>query len=192
MADLSSMALRQGIDPVTWHFSARAAARQTRSFDLRSRGRRGTRRRAEGISLGGADVGWCRAAVVVLAVILASVLGVVRSDAQEQPASRTRAPSKISGGTSRQAFSGKVQSLDLKRNLLNVDTVEGGVTEIFPVKKGVTVSTAYGGKLKLTQLSPGTNVIVYYEQKGGRRTVSEIVVLAVRPAEEKKTTPPPS
>lgn len=112
--------------------------------------------------------------------------------AQEQRRRKVPVLDKITSGPSRQAFSGKVQSLDLERNLLNVNTVQGGNTEIFPVKKGVRVALADGGKLKLTALTPGTNVIIYYEQKGDRRTVKEIVVLMASPSEEKKKTPPPS
>jgi hypothetical protein len=94
------------------------------------------------------------------------------------------------GGARRQAFSGKVESLDLGRSILNVNTVQGGGTEIFPVKKGVHVMTADGDRLRLSALTPGTNVIVYYEQKGDRRTVKQIVVLAAAPREEKKPLPP--
>jgi hypothetical protein len=86
-----------------------------------------------------------------------------------------------------------VQSLDLKRGLLKVNTVEGGVTEIFPVKKGTSISMADGGKIKLRELAPGTSVIVYYEQKEDRRTVSGIVVLAASESErKKKKSLPPS
>jgi hypothetical protein len=71
--------------------------------------------------------------------------------------------------------------------------VEGGATEIFPVRKGISVSGAKGRKLKIRELSPGTNIIVYYEYRDGRRTVNEIMVLAVRPPkDEKKKSPPPS
>ena len=113
---------------------------------------------------------------------------------QGQDERSTRAPDigKTGGGASRQAFSGKVQSVDLKRKLLMVGTVEGNVTEYFPVKKNVSVSTAVGDKLKVKELEPGTNVIVYYTVKGDRRSVSEIVVLSATSAEEeaKKTNPP--
>ncbi len=96
---------------------------------------------------------------------------------------------KISGGSTNQAFSGIVQSLDMKRNILNVNTVQGGVTEIFPIKKGLKVETAEGSKTKLEDLKPGTNVLIYYSQKGDRRTVKQIVVLAAEKVAAKKATP---
>ncbi len=96
---------------------------------------------------------------------------------------------KISGGSTNQAFSGIVQSLDMKRSILNVNTVQGGVTEIFPIKKGMKVETAEGIKTKLEDLKPGTNVLIYYSQKGDRRTVKQIVVLAAEKVATKKTTP---
>ncbi len=128
-------------------------------------------------------------AAVLLALPLVTLIGAGLAGAQEH---KRKVPvlEKITSGPSRQAFSGKVQSLDLERNLLNVNTVQGGNTEIFPVKKGVRVKTAEGEKLKLTELTPGTNVIIYYEQKGDRRTVKDIVVLASGPGETKKSPPP--
>jgi 3-dehydroquinate synthase class II len=50
------------------------------------------------------------------------------------------------------------------------------------------VVTADGDKLKLSKLKPGTDVIVYYDQKGDHRAVTEIVVLVGGAA--KKKTPP--
>lgn len=132
-------------------------------------------------------------ALIVLLLALATISGIALSQAQEERRSRIPIIGRITGGPSRQAFSGKVQSVDLKRNLLKVDTVEGGATEIFPVKKGTPVSMADGGKIKLQELVPGTSVIIYYEQKEDRRTVSEIVVLAASEGEsKKKKSPPPS
>jgi hypothetical protein len=61
------------------------------------------------------------------------------------------------------------------------------------------VETAGGEKLKVKELSPGTNVIVYYEVKNDRRSVSEIVVLGpggdekqtdAKDKNTKKPTPP--
>ncbi len=96
---------------------------------------------------------------------------------------------KISGGSTNQAFSGIVQSLDMKRNILNVNTVQGGVTEIFPIKKGLKVETAEGNKTRLEDLKPGTNVLIYYSQKGDRRTVKQVVVLATEKVAAKKAAP---
>jgi len=104
---------------------------------------------------------------------------------------KTKVPGldKITTGPSRLAFSGKVQSLDLDRNILNVNTVQGGNTEIFPIKKNVRVATVQGEKLRLTFLTPGTNVIIYYEQKGDRRSVKDIVVISTGAPTEKKSPP---
>lgn len=110
--------------------------------------------------------------------------------AQERRKYKVPVVDKISGGNARQAFSGKIQSLDLGRNVLNVNTVQGGNTEIFPLRKGIRVATAAGEKMKLQKLTPGTNVIVYYDQKGERRTVKEIIVLGANPGETKKSAPP--
>lgn len=109
--------------------------------------------------------------------------------AQEPHRRKVPGLDKATSGFSHLAFSGKVESVDLKRKVLNVNTVQGGSTEIFPLKKGIHVSTADGEKLKLGELTPGTNVIIYYEQKGDRRQVREIVVLASGAAETKKAPP---
>jgi len=99
--------------------------------------------------------------------------------AQEQRKTKVPVLDKItSGGPTHQQFSGIVRSVDLGSEVLNVDTVKGNATEIFPIKKKVHVVTADGDKLKLTKLKPGTNVLIYYEQKGDRKTVTQIVVLA--------------
>ncbi len=135
--------------------------------------------------------GWSgRPALIALAAILACGASLASSRPQEEHKHKVPIMDKITSGPSRQAFSGKVQSLDLKRKLLNVNTVQGGNTEIFPVTKGVRVETADGGKLKLQALAPGTNVLIYYEQKGDQRTVRQIIVLAAGPAEQKKPSPP--
>jgi hypothetical protein len=99
--------------------------------------------------------------------LVALVLGVsarpATSHAQE---GKPKLPVKITSGSGRQAFTGKVQSLDLKRKILNLNTVQGEDTEIFAVNKGVRVASADGEKLKLKSLLPGTNVLIYFEQKG--------------------------
>jgi Cu/Ag efflux protein CusF len=109
--------------------------------------------------------------------------------AQEQRRPKVPVISKItSGGPTQQAFTGIVKSIDLESEVLNVDNVNGKSTEIFPLRKKIRVVTADGDKLKLDKLKPGTNVLVYYEQRGDRKTVTQIVVLAGGAA--KKKTPP--
>jgi hypothetical protein len=97
---------------------------------------------------------------------------------------------KLSSRGSAQAFSGKLESIDLEHKLLKVNTVQGDHTEIFQVKKDVSIYTAAGEKLRPSELTRGTNVLVYFELKSERRTAKEIVVLANAPLEEKKTPPP--
>jgi len=128
---------------------------------------------------------------VASVLLVAALLGFGVSPAQAQK-KRSKVPvlGKLGKGSS-QAFSGKLVSLDLERNLLKVSTVQGDHTEIFLVKKGVSVYTAEGDKLKPKELTPGTDVLVYFEVKDERRMAKEIVVLGTAPAEE-KSTPPPS
>ena len=83
---------------------------------------------------------------------------------------------------------GIVKSVDFESEVLNVDNITGKSTEFFPLKKKVHVVTADGDKLKLSTLKPGTNVLVYFDQKGDRRTVTRIVVLAS--GTPKKKNPP--
>ena len=99
--------------------------------------------------------------------------------AQEQRKPKVPVLNKItSGGPTQQQFNGIVRSVDLGSQILNVDTVKGNATEIFPIKNKVRVVTADGDKLKLTKLKPGASVLIYYEQKGDHKTVTQIVVLA--------------
>lgn len=131
---------------------------------------------------------------MVLAIALIAVCGLPNSSGYAQEPHKSKLPGldKITSGSSRLAFTGNVQSLDEKRELLHVNTVQGGSTEVFPVKRGVHVSAADGSKLKLEALKPGTNVIVYYEQKGEKRAVREIIVLSSGAGHEKKKPAPPS
>ncbi|HEY6292578.1 MAG TPA: hypothetical protein VI455_13600 [Terriglobia bacterium] len=107
---------------------------------------------------------------------------------------------KLSSNTDREAFSGLVQSLDLKDSLLVVHNTRDDTDEYFPFKKTVSVATATGKYLTLDGVKPGQSVLVYYDQKGNKRTVKEIVVLenappakpaAAEPAAPDKDKPPP-
>lgn len=127
-----------------------------------------------------ANPGGTPAPAFAIALLVLTCLGLAMArpaHAQDQRRIKVPAIGKIAGGTSHQAFSGKVKSVDLKRELLSVGTVEGGATEFFPIKKNVSVESADGNKLKVKQLTPGTNIIVYYDVKEDRRSVSEIMVL---------------
>jgi len=122
-------------------------------------------------------------ALVLWGLPLCATLG-----AQEEHKPRVPGLDKItSPGVTQQAFMGVVKSIDLESEVINVDNIDGKSTEFFPIKKKIHVVTADGDKLKLAELKPGTNVLVYYDQKGDRRTVTRIVVLAGQP---KKKTPP--
>jgi Cu/Ag efflux protein CusF len=132
---------------------------------------------------------WRFLAGLSLAVILWGLP--LRTTLQAQDAGHTKVPviDKItSGGPSQQAFMGVVKSVDLESEVLDVDNITGKSTEIFPLKKKVHVVTADGDKLKLATLKPGTNVLVYFDQKGDHRTITRIVVLAGGPP--KKKVPP--
>jgi hypothetical protein len=124
-----------------------------------------------------------RLALVIPTLLLAAGL----ASAQDRTKPKVPVIDKISSGGSRQAFNGIVQSLDEKRNILNINAVEGGVTEIFPIKKGTRVFGRDGSRLKLGDLTPGANVIVYFELRADHRTVKRIEILA---SESKKQAPP--
>jgi len=129
-----------------------------------------------------------QAPAVAIALLLLTWFGLsLARPARAQDERRTKVPviGKIAGGSSHQAFSGKIKSVDLKRELLSVGTVEGGATEYFPIKKNVSVQSADGTKLKVKELTPGTNIIVYYDVKEDRRSVSEIMVLGTLGGDEK-------
>lgn len=133
-------------------------------------------------------------ALLVL-VLAAACLGSAYAG-QEERKRKVPVLDKLNTGPSQQAFSGVVQSLDLGHSLLNVGTAAGGTTEIFPVKKTLHVAAADGSRLKLETLKPGTNVLIYYEQRGDKRTVKDIVVLGdARPkpapaSKDTKSAPP--
>jgi hypothetical protein len=127
-------------------------------------------------------------AALAIALLVLTCLGLTMARptrAQDERHSKVPVVSKITSGANRQAFSGRVKSVDLKRELLSVGTVEGSATEFFPIKKNVSVESANGTKLKVKELTPGTNVIVYYDVKEDRRTVSDIMVLGALGGDEK-------
>ena len=129
--------------------------------------------------------GW--AAILGTALMAASPAG-----GQQHRAKVPLADKIITPGPTRQAFTGMVASLDAKRHVLNVNTVEGESFEIFPLKKNTKVATANGRPMTLTALQPGTDVIVYYEQKGDQRSVENIVILAPKNEAKGKKSPPSS
>lgn len=85
---------------------------------------------------------------------------------------------KLTSHNHQQAFTGKVQSLDLKQRVLSVNSLHGRDDEIFPVKKTVHVEAIDGHRMNLTELAPGMTVLIYYDQRSGKRTVKDIIVLS--------------
>ena len=99
---------------------------------------------------------------------------------------------KLTSTNSRQAYSGKVQSLDLKQKILNVNSLHGRQSEIFPFKKNVRVESLNGDRMNLKALKPGTTVLIYFNQKSGERTIRNIVVLSSGEGQAKGKAAPSS
>jgi hypothetical protein len=110
-------------------------------------------------------------ALLALSVIFLFGLSQAAPLYAQQGRSKVPIVGKLSSGNRQQAYSGKVRSLDLKRKILNVNSLHGQDSEIFPIKKNVRVENLGGGKMKLDALTPGTTVLIYYNQKSGERTL---------------------
>jgi hypothetical protein len=98
---------------------------------------------------------------------------------------------KLGSSSLQQAYSGKVQSVDKKQKILNVNSLHGRDSEIFPFKKNVRIESLNGKKMDLTALTPGSTVLIYFDQKSGERTIKNIVVLSSG-KEQAKGKPAPS
>jgi hypothetical protein len=135
-----------------------------------------------------------KAALAKSVVVLLAALGTVRLSAgQDDHKKKVPVLDKITTAPNGQnEFNGKVQSLDLKNEVLNVESLHEDDTEIFPIKKTVTVASASGYRVDISVLKPGTNILVYFEQRGDKRKIKEIVVLGTAPAAATKAavTPP--
>jgi len=135
------------------------------------------------------EVAWRPAAGLILVLVLWCLPLCTTSRAQEDELKKVPVLDKItSGGPSQQQIVGVVKSVDLESEVLNIDNDNGKSTEVFPLKKKVHVVTADGDKVKLATLKPGTKVLVYFDQKGDRRNITLIEVLAGGPP--KKKAPP--
>jgi hypothetical protein len=99
---------------------------------------------------------------------------------------------RLSSGNRQAAYSGKIRSLDMKQGILNVNALEGPNTEIFPFKKNVHIENLNGGRMDLSALTPGTAVLIYFNQKSGERTIKNIVVLSSGKEQEKGKSAPSS
>ena len=85
---------------------------------------------------------------------------------------------KFGSGSHQQAYSGKIQSLDMKQMILNVNSLQGRDSEIFPFKKNVRIENLNGKKMELKALTPGSTVLIYFDQRSGERTIKNIVLLS--------------
>ncbi len=81
---------------------------------------------------------------------------------------------KIIAANEHLMFTGKIKAIDLDHNTLSVSSIEGSDTEIFPIKSSTHVLTSDGFRKKVDVLSPGTQIIVYYDQRADRRTITRI------------------
>jgi hypothetical protein len=129
----------------------------------------------------------CASATLLAGLFVAGV-------ASGQQPGQTRIPkiNKIRGSNTQQAFTGKVQSVDIKHKVLNLKAEEGAGAEIFPLKKNLDIETASGEKLALGKLKPGSDVMIYYELKDNERNIKQIILLSPGSKEVKKKTSPPS
>ena len=121
-----------------------------------------------------------------LALVVPAILLLVGAASAQQEKPKVPGLDKIISANEHLAFTGTVKSVDEKHNTLSIDAVEGGDTEIFPIKHTTRVETADGFRKKLDILSPGTRVIVYYDQRSDRRTVTRIELFA---SQSKKKEP---
>jgi hypothetical protein len=108
-------------------------------------------------------------------LVAAALLIAVRvSPAQDDEKTKIPGLDKIISNNEHLCFTGSVKSVDEKHNIMSVNSVEGADTEIFPIKHGTHVETADGFRKRLDTLTPGTRVIVYYDQRSDHRTVTRI------------------
>jgi len=125
---------------------------------------------------------WQLAAVISAILLLACV-----ALAQQEEKPKIPGLDKIIAANEHLMFTGTVKSVDEKHSVMSIDA-EGGTTEIFPIKHSTHVETADGFRKKLDALSPSTRVMVYYDQRADRRTVTRIELFA---SESKKKEPQP-
>jgi hypothetical protein len=123
---------------------------------------------------------WQLAAVISAILLLACV-----ALAQQEEKPKIPGLDKIIAANEHLMFTGTVKSVDEKHSVMSIDA-EGGTTEIFPIKHSTHVETADGFRKRLDVLSPGTRVIVYYDQRADHRTVTRIELFA---SESKKKEP---
>ena len=106
--------------------------------------------------------------------------------AQQEEKPKVPGLDKIIAANEHLMFTGTVKSVDEKHNITELIQWRDADTEIFPIKHSTHVETADGFRKSLDVLSPGTRVIVYYDQRADRRTVTRIELFA---SESKKKEP---
>jgi hypothetical protein len=117
-----------------------------------------------------------RMSVVLMAVCAFALWQAPPLHAQDRK-SKMPIVGKLTSPSDREAYSGKIQSIDMKQKILSVDSLHDQDSEIFPFKKNVRVESLDGGRMDLRALKPGTTVLIYFNQKSGERTIRNIVVL---------------
>lgn len=126
--------------------------------------------------------------LALAAALVAGAMIPTLARAQYHPKAPGR--NKLSGGATRQAFSGKIKSLDIKQGILNMTVPDRDGIVMFPIRKHVSVRNADGSKRKLKSLKPGASLLIYYDQKSGGREVKQIIVLAPAPPKKAKKSFP--
>lgn len=131
--------------------------------------------------------------VLAAALLVFCVMALCQAPLQAQ-SHKSKVPivGKLTSTNSRQAYSGKVQSLDLKQMILNVNSLHGRESEIFPFKKNVRIESLNGDRMGVKALKPGTTVLIYFNQKSGERTIRNIVVLGSGKGQAKDKEAPSS
>jgi hypothetical protein len=127
-------------------------------------------RRIPGSSITPKSALW-RVALVIPVILLVAAAAFAQQD-DEKP--KIPGLDKIISANEHLMFTGTVKTLDEKHNFLTVSSVEGEDTEIFPIKHSTKVETSDGYRKKLAVLSPGTRIMVYYDQRADHRTVTDI------------------
>jgi hypothetical protein len=126
--------------------------------------------------------------VLRVALIFPVILLIVVAAFAQQDDEKPKLPGldKIISANEHLMFTGTVKTLDEKHNFMTVSSVEGEDTEIFPIKHSTKVETSDGFRKKLAVLSPGTRIMVYYDQRADHRTVTDIQLFT---SESKKKEP---
>lgn len=115
-----------------------------------------------------------------MAVLATCLFALAQAGALHAQGRRSKVPivGKLSSGSQQQAYSGKIESLNLKEKILNVTSRHGRQSEIFRVKKKVRIENLAGSRMDLAELTPGMTVLIYFAQKSGDLQVKNIVVLS--------------